>query len=101
MSFSSVVFRTYQCKRFPNLDDTKKLTKENSAVKFIVYLTQMKVLIFTWNIEKWAANMVENSGKIIQHLLFFSDVTVLIFFSFNSCALMVQKDFYEWLNNYI
>ena len=47
MSFSSVVFRTYQCKRFPNLDDTKKLTKENSAVKFIVYLTQMKVLVFT------------------------------------------------------
>ena len=39
-------FEHLSVKRFSNLDDTKKLAKENSAVKFIVYLTQMKVLAF-------------------------------------------------------
>ena len=51
MSFRQAVYPTSQFKRFPYLDITNKLSKENTVLQF-VYFTQMKALIFSFEIDK-------------------------------------------------
>ena len=82
MAFRRAVYKMPQFKRFSNLDNAKKLSKESSVPNFIVYFTQMKALIFSLKHIKSKLQMAQSTIRLIQYLTFFCYIKFLLF-SFN------------------
>ena len=65
-----IVYDTSQCKRFSNINITKKLAKENTVFNLTVYFNLSQRLVFSLKHTKTLK--IKNSIESIQYLTFFS-----------------------------